>query len=364
MAYRCATNDSDGSAESSCDTDRATANQGRGYRGSRWHSTSIGETSIGELSVAAVSIGLMQKQTTVRVPADPSAIVPVEGPYDLREVALMGFGHRNEKDFDGVMRLGFCLDGDYETQVGVAVRQQGTDLEIQIEDTAGPVADPDRVVRQTLRVISADHDGRPYAALCRADPSLSPVFEVAPGFRPSNFYSPYEAAVWSIVSARRSRSQGIVLRRRLAETYGSVLTVAGQPTPVVPTPTQLLAAEQVPGLPADRMPRLHAIAEAAQRGELDIARLTAMEPTEAMQQLQRLPGIGPFYSSLIMVRACGLTDVLATEPQVLDHLSAVYGRSIDATELAQLAEAWRPWRTWVMVMLRALGGRQSATEPR
>ena len=293
--------------------------------------------------------------TTVRV--------LLQGPYDLREVALMGFGHRDEQDFDGVMRLGFCVDGDYETQVGVAVRQQGSELVIQLEDLAGSEADPDAVVRQALRVVSADHDGRPYAALCRADPFLASIFEVAPGFRPANFYSPYEAAVWSIVSARRPRGQGIVLRRRLAEMHGSVLTVAGQPMPVVPTPTQLLAVDGIPGLPADRIPRLHAAAEAARRGDLDITRLVAMEPAEAMAQLQRLPGIGPFYSSLIVVRACGLTDVLAAEPQVLERLGTVYGRTVDAAELARLAEAWRPWRTWVLVMLRALGGRAAVKQP-
>lgn len=291
----------------------------------------------------------MQTLTTVRV--------PLQGPYDLREVALMGFGHRDEKDFDGVMRLGFCLDGDYESQVGVALQQQGSELEVQIENRAGTEADVDAVVQQALRVVSADRDGRPYAALCRADPFLAPVFDVAPGFRPANFYSPYEAAVWSIVSARRSRTQGIVLRRRLAEAYGVVLTVAGRPVPVVPTPAQLSAVEQLPGLPADRIPRLRAIAEAAQRGDLDVTRLAAMEPAQAMSQLQQLPGIGPFYSSLIMVRACGLTDLLAVEPQVLERLRAVYGRTIDASELTELAEAWRPWRTWVLVMLRALGGR-------
>jgi DNA-3-methyladenine glycosylase II len=283
--------------------------------------------------------------------------IPLQGPYDLREVALMGFGHRDERSFDGVMRLGFCVDGDYESQVGVAVRQNGGSLAIDIEADSGPPADPDAVLRQVARVVSADQDGRDYAALCRADPFLALVFERAPGFRPANFYSPYEAAVWSIVSARRPRSQGIVLRRRLAETAGTVLTVADQPVPVVPPPSRLLAVEQVPGLPADRVPRLHAIAEAAQRGELDVARLAGLDPADAMADLQRLPGIGPFYSSLIMVRGCGLTDVLAAEPQVLKHLTEAYGRPIDAAELERLAESWRPWRTWVLVMLRALGGR-------
>ncbi len=286
--------------------------------------------------------------------------LPLRGPYDLREVALMGFGHREEDSFDGVMRLGFCVDGDHESQVGVALRQDGDLLTVTVEQSAGPSFDADRVAAQAARVVSADQDGQAYADLCRADPVLAPIFARAPGFRPANFYSPYEAAIWSIVSARRPRSQGIALRQRLAETYGTVLTVAGQPVPVVPTPSRLLEVDQLPGLPADRIPRLHAIAEAAQRGDLAVDRLTALGVDAAKSELQRLPGIGPFYSALITVRACGLTDVLATEPQVLKHLEATYGRPVDADELQQLAEAWRPWRTWVTVMLRALGGRPDA----
>ena len=34
--------------------------------------------------------------------------IEITGPYDLREVALMGFGHRDEKSFDGVMRMAFA----------------------------------------------------------------------------------------------------------------------------------------------------------------------------------------------------------------------------------------------------------------
>jgi DNA-3-methyladenine glycosylase II len=29
----------------------------------------------------------------------------ISGPFDLREIALMGFGHRDERSFDGVMRM-------------------------------------------------------------------------------------------------------------------------------------------------------------------------------------------------------------------------------------------------------------------
>jgi DNA-3-methyladenine glycosylase II len=65
--------------------------------------------------------------------------------------------------------------------------------------------------RQVARVVSLDHDGEAFHQLCLADPLLARVHNRAPGFRPALFYSPYEATVWSIISARRARSQGITL---------------------------------------------------------------------------------------------------------------------------------------------------------
>jgi len=40
------------------------------------------------------------------------------GEFSLREAALFGFGPRDERSFDGVMRLAFCVDG-YRDQTGV-----------------------------------------------------------------------------------------------------------------------------------------------------------------------------------------------------------------------------------------------------
>lgn len=283
----------------------------------------------------------------------------VTGPYDLAEVALMGFGHRDERQFDGVMRLAFCLDGDHETPVGVEARQSGSTVELTVHGPPDRLAD---VARQVARVISLDHDGAAFDALCRQDPVLARLHAVSPGFRPALFYSPYEAAVWSVISARRARSQGITLRQRICERYGTTFSLAGQPVAALPTPSQLLAMESAPGLPADRIPRLHAIARAATDGLLGADRLRALEPADAERELQRLPGIGPFYSSLIVVRGCGHADVLAAEGHAVSAIGELYGidHDLDTAELEQLAEAWRPFRTWVLVTARALSGRQPA----
>jgi DNA-3-methyladenine glycosylase II len=284
--------------------------------------------------------------------------IELRGPYSLEEVALMGFGHRDERSFDGVLRLAFCLDTDLERQVGVEVRQSGERLDLVVHGDDG--ADLAATTRQVARVVSADHDGAAYAEMCAGDPVLSRVHAAAPGFRPSNFHSPYEAAVWSVLSARRQRRQAISLRARLAERHGAGFELAGQRVHALPTPATIARLDLVDGLQDAALPRLHAIAEAATAGRLDVDRLTALEPEEAMAELQRLPGIGPFYSALIVVRACGLTDVLSTqEPHSRRMVRALHGldHEPDDAELAAIAEAWRPFRTWATVALRAVGPR-------
>ena len=193
-----------------------------------------------------------------------------------------------------------------------------------------------------------------------ADPVLAPVHALAPGFRPALFYSPYEAAVWSILSARRARAQGIAVRTRLARALGATVELAGVATEAVPTPSALLRLETLPGLPADRVPRLHAVAEAAQQGELAVDVLRALPQAEAEERLQRLPGIGPFYSSLVVVRSCGHADaVVVGESHVREVVQEAYGfdHVPTAAEMTALGETWRPFRTWVSVMLRAWSGR-------
>ncbi|HEY6812069.1 MAG TPA: hypothetical protein VI074_05190 [Propionibacteriaceae bacterium] len=285
--------------------------------------------------------------------------LPIVGPFDLREVALMGFGHRDEHSFDGVMRMAFCLDGDYERQVGVEARQFGDRLELQAQSLGDPLSDAEveALGKQVARVVSLDHDGDAFHQLCLADPVLARVHMKAPGFRPALFYSPYEAALWSIISARRTRSQGITVRARMSELYGAGFELSGTRTLCVPTPSALLEIESVPGLPADRLPRLHAAAEAAQRGLLDADRLRAMPPEDAKAELQQLPGIGPFYSSLIVIRACGHADAPTLgEPRSRAAIEQAYGidHELGDEELLALAERWRPFRTWISVMMRAL----------
>ena len=285
--------------------------------------------------------------------------IPTRGPFSLEELALFGFGHRSERDFDGVMRMAFRVDHDLERAAGVEVRQDGEQLQLTIHGAA----DPDVVARQVARVLSCDHDGEAFAALGRRDPVIGALQKAAPGLRPPLFYSPYEAAVWSVISARRARPQGISLRERLNETYGEGFELAGQRVSALPPPSVFAALPDDPGvrgLPTDRVPRLRAVGAAAAAGDLDADRLVALGPEAASAAVQTLPGIGPFYAALVVVRSCGFADVLPVEEaRSRGAVHELYGISTPMSdeEYATFAERWTPFRTWAVVLIRAAAHR-------
>jgi DNA-3-methyladenine glycosylase II len=154
------------------------------------------------------------------------------------------------------------------------------------------------------------------------------------------------------------------VRGLLSEAHGATFEVGGEPMAAFPTPARLLAVEAFPEVPPVKMDRLHAVAGAALEGRLDPGQLRSAEPEEAMRGLQQIDGIGPFYSSLILIRATGVTDVLpADEPRVREIARTLYGLGATPTvaEFAELAEPWRPWRTWAVVLMRAAGSRLIGT---
>jgi DNA-3-methyladenine glycosylase II len=280
------------------------------------------------------------------------------GPFSLRESAEFGFGQRHATTFDGTMRLAFCVDGDgYRRQAGVAVTQDGTGT---VHGEVSGDTDIETVRAQVARVLSLDRDGREFIAIGERDPVMARLLAAAPGLRPPLFYSPYEAASWSVLSARRPARQMAQVRDRLSRQHGAIFTVAGEQIAALPTPEQMLAVETFDRIPEVKLRRMHAIAEAAQRGDLDTERIRNMEPDEAREYLQQFEGIGPFYSSLIVIRATGHTDVLPeNEPRALALAGRLYGFNHDATpaEMREIAENWRPFRTWGTVLLRAAGPR-------
>jgi DNA-3-methyladenine glycosylase II len=278
-----------------------------------------------------------------------------DGAFSLRESAEFGFGQRHGTPFHGTMRLAFCVDG-YRDHVGVAVTQDERGVHGEVTGTA-PL---DAVRAQTARMLSLDIDARGYEAVGARDPVIARALALAPGLRPPLFHSPYEAAAWCVLSLRWNARQASAVRERLSRAHGRELDVAGERMASFPAPAQLLAVGSFPGIPDVKLERLHAVARAAENGELDAEQLRHDEPAAAMERLRRIPGIGPFSASLILIRGSGVCDVpVDREPRLAETVGRLYGLPgpASAADLARIGEVWRPFRTWVAVLLRAAGGR-------
>lgn len=281
-------------------------------------------------------------------------IVP-RGPFSLEAAAGFGFGGSlGAPEWDGAMRLAFVVDG-FAGHAGVLLRERSDGT---IEGEAQGGCDLDAVREQVARILSLDHDGATWLAVGERDPVIGRLQSEHPGVRPVLFASPYEAAAWSIVSARRPAKQAAVVRRRLSEELGATFDVGGVAMAAFPLPERLLEVEPGPGLPEEKVARLHGVARAALDGALEPERLRAMEPDAALAELLTLRGIGPFYAALILVRSSGVADVATAEPRVMQSAARAYGldEQPDGDAFLALAERWRPFRTWAMVLLRVAAG--------
>lgn len=256
---------------------------------------------------------------------------------------------------DLVLRLAFVVDGTDEV-AGVAIRQSVADGPVDVGiTTAAPV---DAVTRQVARLLSLDHDGTHYPDLGRRDPVIGALQAATPGFRPTGFWSPFEAAVWAITSHRIQMAQAAKVKAAIARMFGTIVHHDGHDLTAFPSPAVLAETDlaTVPGLGGRKPEWLRGIAMAANDGALDTGGLRAMPTDEALAELQRLPGVGPFSAELILIRGAMTVDVPpGNERRHAGSLAVAYSldEPVDAETVARITEGWAPFRTWASVLIRS-----------
>jgi len=257
---------------------------------------------------------------------------------------------------DGVLELAFPAEGSWQT-VGVRVRQEpsgGVTAEIVSPAEPGPglVAE---VRPQVERIVSLDVDGSGFPAVGERDPVVGELQRRYPGLRPVGFWSPYEAAAWTIIGHRIRIMQAAAIKARIAERLGEPVSFGGRVVHAFPSPQRLAKLDTFPGLAGRKPEWLRALAHAALDGRLDAPRLRAMPHEEAMADLKKLPGIGDFSTGLTLLRGAGAPDaVAAAEPRLGRAVALAYGLPAPATpeQIRAISENWRPYRTWVTLLLR------------
>lgn len=234
-------------------------------------------------------------------------------------------------------------------------------VELRQEADGGPVSgriggtsDPATAQRQAARSLSLDHDGSGWPEVGQRDPVIGGLQTTYRTLRPVCFYSAYEAVTSFVIGQRIARRQAARIKASLGERFGDEVALDGGTWRAFPRPERLLEAREIPGLPPEKVRRLHGLAEAAIEGRLDTERLRALPKDEALAELQTLHGVGAFTAEGTLLRGCGVVDELPSDPMTAEAIGDFYGlpSPLDAASWHRISDGWRPYRMWATVLLR------------
>jgi DNA-3-methyladenine glycosylase II len=217
---------------------------------------------------------------------------------------------------------------------------------------------------QALRAVSLDHDGRAWEAVGDRDPVIGRLQREQRWLRPVCFYSAYEAATSFVIGQRIARRQGARIKTWLGEVAGDRVELDGRTFIAFPRPQRLLEIDEAPGLNAEKIARLHGLAEAAIDGRLDTVRLRSIPTAEALAELRSLRGVGEFTAEGVLLRGCGVADEIPTSDDMSrEAIADLYGLAgpPDDAAFRELTDRWRPYRMWAIVLLRVGWGRSRPT---
>lgn len=197
------------------------------------------------------------------------------------------------------------------------------------------------------------------------DPALRPVIEKAPGRRVPRCTDGGEWAVRAVLGQQVSTAAARTHTARLVRRFGQCLpTPDGNLTHLFPTATALHEAHRaaptersgpidpvLPSVPAARQGTLKALVAALAEGRL------ALDPgcdrSEALAHLTALPGIGPWTTQMIAMRALGDPDAFPASDLGIRRAAETLGLPPTTIGLTRHAESWRPWRAYAVQYLWA-----------
>lgn len=196
------------------------------------------------------------------------------------------------------------------------------------------------ILRSVRRLFDLDCDPAPIAAQLK--PSLPNFRE---GIRVPGAFHNFELALRALLGQQVSVKAATTLGGRLVRAFGRPLTrPQGNLTHLFPEARTLSNAAlhelQELGLTSARASSLQALAEAVSTGRLRLEPGLDME--HQLQELQALPGIGPWTAHYIAMRALGWPDAFPHQDLGLRKAQD----NCSARELLERSQAWQPWRSY------------------
>lgn len=248
--------------------------------------------------------------------------------------------------------LAFPMDGSWHP-LGVRVVQDADGLRAVVLANPSQAAEP-TIRSEVERVLCLDLDGEAFARIGEVDPVVADLQQRFAGLRPILFPSPYQAAARAIIGHRLAAPAAAVAARRIVEQHGQRLQMGDRAVHAFPSPQRLAEIEPVRGLSERKIDQLRTLGEAASAGGLSTPALREAGYDQARTELERLPGIGPFSSELVMARGVGEIDAFPRTELSFQRAMATahHLRDGDVEAMEAIAQRWRPYRSWVALLLR------------
>ncbi|MFT7222069.1 MAG: AraC family transcriptional regulator of adaptative response / DNA-3-methyladenine glycosylase II [Candidatus Azotimanducaceae bacterium] len=291
------------------------------------------------------SIGSVELSIPFRKPYDFSSLLDF---YSVRaipgvETVLFSAGANKQRQYVRQFQIG--------SSVGrVTVQEADNDL-LCCRVEGADVDDLMSVVQRVRRMFDVDALPLEINAVLAADDGLRPLINQNPGLRLPGAFDEFEIAVRAIVGQQVSVKGATTVMGGIAKKYGTVTSMG-----LVFPSADRLADIDPSALPMPQK-RALAIKELSRQIATDTLRFDQDE-TEFLASLLRIPGIGPWTSQYILMRAQGDPDAFLHGDLVLKKAALSLFGSADERGLIARAEAWRPWRGYAGMHLWRYAGDQ------
>lgn len=205
-------------------------------------------------------------------------------------------------------------------------------------------------ISRCRRILDLDADAAAVDAELSRDPVLAPLVAGAPGRRVPRMPNGAEFALRAVVGQQVSTAAARTQTGRIVARFGTPITdPAGGLTHTFPTPEDLagFTPADLPGF-ATRARTAVAMIRALADGGLDLD--AGADWTRAREALGRIPGVGPWTTEMIAMRALGDPDAFPAGDLGLRRAA----KRLGITRLAAASHRWSPWRSYATQYLWAV----------